>query len=306
LLLSLVGKPCGAAAASYRMGPMLLNPRAKPSTDKPEPVIPNVPAASPPIVLVFGPFDPSGSAGLPADAITCAELGCHAVSVLTGTLVQDTASTENIEAASPEMIDDQARCLLEDMPVHAMKAGPFYTTESVSVLAQITADYSGIPLLTHLGRLPSVALEDEFNAEDTLAALLELVLPQTDLVMADHTLLQQWQSHGVLPGSTLEHAMEALLDYGASALLVSGVPGVGRQRSLLLRDEHGQTARWSATGGEPTIDTDGLLATAITTELARGSEIPRAVDHGVAVLSSMAGRVFQPGMGSRIFNRSRS
>src|SRR5690606_28623498 len=102
-----------------------------------------------------------GSMGLPADAITCAELRCHAVSVLTGTLVQDTAGTENIEAITPELMDDQARCLLEDMPVHAMKAGPLYTTESVSVLAQVTADYSGIPLVVHLQRMPHVSMEDD-------------------------------------------------------------------------------------------------------------------------------------------------
>src|SRR5690606_20504566 len=130
----------------------------------------------------------------------------------------------SIEAITPELMDDQARCLLEDMPVHAMKAGPLYTTESVSVLAQIAADYSAIPLVVHLQRVPDAATEDEMDAEDMHAALLELVLPQADLVVVDHTLLQQWQSHGVLPGNTLESAMTALLDYGSSALLVSGVP----------------------------------------------------------------------------------
>src|SRR5690606_31855542 len=101
---------------------------------------------------------------------------------------------------------------LEDMPVHAMKVGPLYTTETVSALAQITADYSSIPLVVHLQRMPHVPTEDEFDAEETQAALLELVLPQTDLVVTDHTLLLQWQSHGLLPGRTPERAMDALLE----------------------------------------------------------------------------------------------
>lgn len=259
-----------------------------------------------PIVLLFGPFDPSGSMGLPADAVTCAELGCHAISVLTGTLVQDTAAVENIEPVSPELMDDQARCLLEDMPAHAIKVGPLYTTESVSVLAQISADYSHLPLVVHLQRMPHVPGEDELDAEETQAALLELVLPQTDLVVVDHTLLQQWQSHGLLPGQTLERAMDALLEYGASALLVSGVPGIGMQRGYLLRDEHDQTARWASHINEPVIDADGLLATAVTAALARGGEIQQAVDQAVALARVMGERVIQPGMGARIFNRSRS
>ncbi len=265
-----------------------------------------MPAAPLPVVLIFGPFDPSGSRGLPAEAITCAELGCHAVSTLTAILVQDTAGVEDIQAITPELMDDQARCLLEDMPVHAMKVGPLYTTESVSVLAQITADYDSIPLVVQLQRMPDVPMEDEFDAEETHAALLELLLPQTDLIVTDHTLLLQWQSHGLLPGDTPEQAMSALLEYGASALLVSGVPGPDGTRSYLLRDENGQTSRLAANTDSSVTDVDGLVATAIATELAHGREVPQAVERGLSLAAGMNARVFQPGMGARIFNRSRT
>lgn len=265
-----------------------------------------VPEAPLPIVLIFGPFDPSGSTSLPADAVSCAELGCHAVSVLTGTLVQDTATLEAVEPITPELMDDQARCLLEDMAVHAMKVGPVYTMETVSVLAEITADYSSVPVVVHLQRPPHLPLEDEFDAEETQVALLELVLPQADLVLVSHTLLQQWQSHGLLPGQTVGQAMEALLGYGAGTLLVSGVPGTGHQRDYVLRDENGQTARWPAPGGEPIIDSDGLLATAITCELARNIDMLAAVERSMAVVTAMGARSFQPGMGGRIYDRSRS
>ena len=254
--------------------------------------------------MIFGPFDPSGSTSLPADAVSCAGFGCHPLSVLTGILVQDTAGTESIEAITPELVDDQARCLLEDMPVHAMKVGPLYTTESVSVLAQISADYSQIPLVVQLQRIPNVSMEEEFDSEETQAALLELVLPQTDLVVADHALLQQWQSHGLLPGTTLEQAMTSLLEYGASALLVSGVPGLGPQRSYVIRDEHGHTTRSAATIGDPVLGSDSLLATAIAAELARGSEVPYAAEYGIAKINALTANSFQPGMGARIFNRS--
>lgn len=267
----------------------------------------NVSAAPLPIVFIFGPFDPSGSTGLPADAVTCAELGCHAVGTLTGVLVQDTAAVEHLEPISPELMDDQARCLLEDMPAHAIKVGPLYTTETVSVLAQITADYSNVPVVVHLQRLPGAAMmEDELDAEDTQAAMLELVLPQTDLVVTDHTLLQQWQSHGALPGQTPDHAINALLQYGASAVLVSGVPGSGKNRDYLLVDENGEAARWEVEVSEPVLDSDGLLATVVACELAHGREMSQAIERGIVFVTSMATRSFKPGMGGRIFNRSHS
>src|SRR5690625_4926681 len=100
-----------------------------------------VAAYEPPIVLIVGPFDPSGASSLPADAVTCAALGCHAASAVTASLVRDSAHIEDLHPVGPEWLDDQIRCILEDMAVRAIKIGPLYTTETVSVIAQIAADY---------------------------------------------------------------------------------------------------------------------------------------------------------------------
>jgi hydroxymethylpyrimidine/phosphomethylpyrimidine kinase len=54
-------------------------------------------------------------------------MGSHALCTMTAILVRDTASTEEIHPVPPELIDDQARCLLEDMTVHAIKVGPLYS-----------------------------------------------------------------------------------------------------------------------------------------------------------------------------------
>src|SRR3546814_5785365 len=76
-----------------------------------------------PLILIFGPIDPSGADGLPADAVTCARLGCHGLAAATALTVQDTAGIEEIHPVPPELLEDQARCLLEDMPVQAIKVG---------------------------------------------------------------------------------------------------------------------------------------------------------------------------------------
>src|SRR3546814_18091846 len=113
---------------------------------------------------------------------------------------------------------------------HAIKVGPLYTTESVSVLAQIAADYSHVPLVLHLAPLPDESLLEGTDAEDLQLALFELLLPQTDIVVADHKLLEQWQSEGVFSGTDTDTAAEALLQYGAKWVLSTGAP---------LRQGHG-------------------------------------------------------------------
>src|SRR5690606_30294209 len=141
----------------------------------------DVHAPNPPLILIFGPFDPSASSSLPADTVTCAAMGSHPPSTLTAILNRDTASTEDIQPVPPELIDDQARCLLEDMSINAIKVGPLYTTESVSVLAQIAADYDRVPLVLHLGRLSDETQLDGVDAEDIQLAQLELLMPQTEI-----------------------------------------------------------------------------------------------------------------------------
>ncbi len=44
-----------------------------------------------PVVLCFGGTDPTGGAGLTADTLTLASLGCHAATVVTAVTAQDTA-----------------------------------------------------------------------------------------------------------------------------------------------------------------------------------------------------------------------
>ena len=68
----------------------------------------------PPIVLTFAASDPTGGAGLQADLLTLAALGCHPLSVLTGLTVQDTSGVEHLEALSAGLVARQASALLAE------------------------------------------------------------------------------------------------------------------------------------------------------------------------------------------------
>ena len=86
-------------------------------------VAPNMPSSLPPIVLSFAGTDPTGGAGIQADLLTLSSMGCHALSVVTAITVQDTAGVEDVLPIEADWVSDQARVLLEDMPVAAFKIG---------------------------------------------------------------------------------------------------------------------------------------------------------------------------------------
>lgn len=261
-------------------------------------------ATSPPVVLVFAPLDPTGSMYLPADAISCAAVGCHALSIVTATHVQDTTHTELITLSSPEIMYDQMRCLLEDMSVHSFKAGPLYSIDAASVLAQIAADYTELPLVLHLQSIPDEdILNNDADSDEITDAIFQLVLPQTDIVVADHTLLAQWQAAGLLSES--DNPIASLLDYGAQAVFYT-LPSPDSAHVLhQLHNQDGLIHQWQSPIQPARLqDTEGLLSTLISAYLAQGLDKTAACTKAIAYTDQAAEHAFQAGMGPRIIRQA--
>ena len=102
---------------------------------------------TPPLVLVFAAADPTGGAGIQADMLTLAGMGCHALTVITALTVQDTAGVEDVLAVDADFVSEQARAVLEDMPVQAFKLGVLGSVENIEVIAEIISDYPHIPVI---------------------------------------------------------------------------------------------------------------------------------------------------------------
>jgi hydroxymethylpyrimidine/phosphomethylpyrimidine kinase len=134
----------------------------------------------PPIVMTFAATDPSGGAGLQADILTIASMGCHPLSVVTAITVQDTSGVDDVQPMDAEWVVDQARTVLEDMPVAAFKIGLLGSVENIAAIAEIVSDYPDIPLV--FDPVLASGRGDELANEDMLAALRELLLPQTTIL----------------------------------------------------------------------------------------------------------------------------
>lgn len=254
-----------------------------------------------PLPLIFGPFDPSGASHLPIDVVICAGLGAHAGSVATAIHVQDTAGTETIQRLAPDLVDDQARCLLEDMAIGALKIGPQYDPETISTLAQIAADYSALPLVLQLCAPPPVPDLEDLDPEETVGAMLELLVPQAHLVVVDARLPEQWASQGLLSSTGADDPIGALHELGAPLVLCCNATlGPGLNGLILhARDQAGRRWPWP-TPRVRTGDAESLLATVLCCLLARGLDPDEAIPQAVTSATALLARHFHPGMGQRI------
>jgi hydroxymethylpyrimidine/phosphomethylpyrimidine kinase len=134
----------------------------------------------PPIVLTFAATDPSGGAGLQADILAIASMGCHPLSVVTAVTVQDTSGVDDVLPMDAEWVADQARAVLEDMPVDAFKIGLLGSVENIAAIAEVISDYPDIPLV--FDPVLTSGRGDELASEDMRDAMRELLLPQTTIL----------------------------------------------------------------------------------------------------------------------------
>ena len=165
---------------------------------EPEADVPQDEQESPPpaCVLSFNASDASGAGGLAGDVATIAAMGAHCLPVVTAVVLRDTAEVFEHESLDPDTVAEQARHILEDVPITAWKVGFLGNAEAVSAVAEVLSDYPDVPLVTYL---PSVAWIDEDEQQQYLDALRELVLPQTAVLVGNHKtmtdfLLPDWDN----------------------------------------------------------------------------------------------------------------
>jgi len=90
--------------------------------------------SKPPVVLCFSGLDPTGGAGIQADIESIAKHGCHAAPIITATTVQDTNNVISFQPVDSSTIIKQARAILKDMKISAIKIGMLGSGETAEAI----------------------------------------------------------------------------------------------------------------------------------------------------------------------------
>lgn len=247
--------------------------------------------------------DPVGAIGIQADLATCGALGCHTVCVITALLIADTTVVEDVNPIDADWVADQARSLLEDIPVAAFKLGHLDSIETIAVVAEIISDYPQVPMV--LDPFSSL-LPQQRDDEDMLLAIRQLLIPQATLVQLSADELARVAETWREPSNedTLEIDAMQLIEFGCEFVLVTGVPGEAQQvRNLLfggdglVRSDQRQRLLGTFVGAGNTI------SAAISAMLANGVDVPEAVLEAEEFTHAALGNALRFGMGKRVPDR---
>lgn len=257
---------------------------------------------APPAVLSFAATDPSSGAGIQADVLTLASMGCHPLSVITAITVQDTSGVEDVLPIDADWVADQARSILEDIPVAAFKIGVLGNAEIVSAIAEVVADYPDIPLI--LDPVLSSARGDEFANEDTISAIKELLIPQCTVITPNTPELRRLTLDDEEEDGRIETLARRLIDMGCEYVLVTGTHESTPDVINTLFAERGivRSDNWHRLPGSYH-GSGCTLASAIAATVARGLEISEAVREAQDYTWQSLKFGFRPGMGQFIPDR---
>jgi len=257
-------------------------------------------SSSPPVVLSFAASDPTGGAGLQADLLTIASLGCHPLSVLTGLTVQDTRGVESMLAIEPMLVERQARHVLQDIPVAAFKLGVLGSAGNARIIAAILSAHSSVPVV--LDPVLASGRGDAFADDETLGALRGALLPRTTVLTPNS--LEARRLAGAAPGADLHECARALTNLGCKHVLVTGtheedaevVNTLYAARGVMREDRWPRLPRNYHGSG-------CTLASAIAALLARGMELEQAVRQAQEYTWKSLAAGYSPGHGQSLPDR---
>jgi len=261
-------------------------------------------AELPPIVLVFAATDPSGGAGLQADIMTLSSMGCHPLSVVTAVTIQDTMGVDDVSPIEAEWVADQARCVLEDMPVAAFKIGLLGNVEQIAAIAEVVSDYPEVPLV--LDPVLASGRGDELVTEEVMNGLRELLIPQSTIITPNSIEARRLAAEDGEEGGPpdLAECARRLIASGCEYVLITGTHENTPQVVNTLYGQNGvlRSDSWQRLPGSYH-GSGCTLASAIAATIANGLEIGDAVKDAQEYTWQTLKAAFRPGMGQHIPDR---
>ena len=197
------------------------------------------------VVLTFGLSDATGAGGVQADQLACASMGCHPATVITAIAATGREDGDRWLAIDAEVVEVQAKSVLQNMAVAAFKIGALADAEQVQPVAEALADFADVPVV--LDPVLEHSSGEEWQDEDLVEAMRELLLPQTTVVTMNLAQARAFAAFGE-PGERAETFSAAecgqhLVDAGAEYALISDAePGAAALVNLLF-DETGLVRR---------------------------------------------------------------
>jgi hydroxymethylpyrimidine/phosphomethylpyrimidine kinase len=246
-----------------------------------------------PVALTIAGSDPSGGAGVQADLKAFHQFGVYGEAVITLITVQNTRGVERVECLAPDLVADQIRAVISDIPPAAAKTGALGSRAIIEAVANQARQFT-FPLVVD----PVIVSKHgaALLASDAIQVLKTFLLPYAFLLTPNLEEASLLTGVEVRDLAGMRDAAVKLAALGPKAVLVKGGHLGGDATDILFH--RGEWLEFTS----PRIDTRNTHGTgctfsaAITAALASGHNLGEAVGRAKRYITEAIRR--NPGLGS--------
>ena len=223
--------------------------------------------------MAFSGNDPTGGAGIQADIEAAASMGAHIAPIITALTVQDSQNVKHFSAASPTLVKEQARVVLQDISIAAFKIGMLGSIENIRAVRDILYEYQDIPVI--LDPIISAGGGKQLSNKDMAQAFSDLLFPLTTL-LTPNTNEARWLAP---EAETLDACAQKLMNEGCQYVLLTGTHESTENVNNVLFGEHNRINSYQWPRLPHSYHGSGCtLTAAIAALIAAGKSIPDAVE----------------------------
>jgi hydroxymethylpyrimidine/phosphomethylpyrimidine kinase len=246
------------------------------------------------MVLTFAASDPTGGAGVQADLLTLAALGCHPLSVITALTVQDTRGVAEVLAIEPRWVSAQARGVLGDLRPAAFKLGVLGSAANARAVRELLDEHAGVPVV-----VDPVLASGRGEPLGEASSLMQSVVPVATVLTPNSD-----EARALSGEHDLARCARRLTGAGAKYVLITGTHEPCDEVVNTLYDARGRVdeARWPRLPGSYH-GSGCTLAAALAARLAHGRDVPQAAHEAQKYTWEALKRGFTPGSGQALPNR---
>lgn len=230
-------------------------------------------------VLIIAGSDSGGGAGIQADIKTVTALGGFAMTAITALTAQNTQGVHGVMPVPEAFITQQIDVVLADIGADVIKTGMLHSVAVIEAVLAALAKYPDMPVVVDpvmVAKGGAALLQD-----DAVQTLREKLLPRAFVLTPNIPEARALTGMDIVTDADRQAAGEALLGFGAQAVLLKGghLEGPEVEDWLVMP---GETLRFTSAriDSRHTHGTGCTLASAIACGIAQGLALPDAVRRG--------------------------
>jgi hydroxymethylpyrimidine kinase/phosphomethylpyrimidine kinase len=237
-----------------------------------------------PVAMTIAGSDSGGGAGIQADLKTFAALGVHGTAAITSITAQNTKSVTAVQDVDPEVIRKQIVAVAEDIGIDAAKTGMLHTEEIIKAVSSEIGRYNLQLVVDPVMIAKSGA---HLLKPEAIDAMKLHILPKATVVTPNRFEAERLTGIEVRTIDDAKNCAEKICELGPQAVVIKG-GHLNGEESVDILYYRSRFKLFSAPriNVKTTHGTGCSFSAAIAAELAKGEEVPTAIETAKSLVTT--------------------